>query len=513
MKKNILRTIILLLTLCFAHQAYAQVVAPTGTISRSSSQLIYFYDQSTIVESSTETTSYIQVTNTSLSEEVWIHVQVFRNFDPDGFPGNGDGDEVICDERNFVDMLTPRDTHVYDLSQMNFPKNMGETESDPGESTSIDVTGTKGFIVITPVVSQSDLSGIAFQHLIGATNDDLLNFRLSAMGRDAIDFTTGEIAPDGTVMDGVTNGYLLLQPEELVFSFPASSGAGDFIGIAFQDVYSDPGLLGYQIVPGAVDWTTFIFDYKESPTSCGEKTVNCFLTSGLNGDVPQNNLAIAPSLLCGGTGTPTNTELGIAYGWTRIFVSGVETFENHVGVMYINSSLRGADWMFVRGERTEITPPVDEDCTMEGDEDGDGFADCMDTDCATAEVCETGFDECTDGIDNDEDGMADCADLGCDGTIVDSESGVTCEFGSEISCDDGFDNDGDGDVDAMDDDCTSDTGGSLSSGSGGCNLNGSMNMPNAVLNLLLPLFLLLGFTLLRSRGLRRNYSKVHLSKR
>jgi len=499
MKTNIIKIFLILFTIFFAQQSYAQIIGPTGTTSSSSSQLIYFYDQSTVVdnEMTMGDTSYIQVTNTSLNQETWIHVQIFRNYDIDGAGGEL---PVICDERDFIDMLTPRDTHVYNLALSNFPKNMGENQNDEGEHTSIDVRGTKGFIIITPVVSQSDLSGIAFQHLIGATNDDVLNFRLSAMGRDAVDFATGEIAADGTVMDGVTNGYLILQPEEIVFNVPGNFSSGDFIGIAFQDQYGDAGLLGYQVLPAIADWTTFIFDYKESPTSCGDKTIECFSTSGLNGDIGQNNTFLGPSLLCGGAGTPENPENGLSYGWTRIFVSGLDEYVNNLGVMYINDTLRGADWMYVRGERTEITPPTAEDCSVPGDEDGDGFADCLDTDCATAEECETGQAECTNGVDDDMDGVTDCADLGCDGIVIDDASGAVCETGGEVSCNDGFDNDGNGLVDANDPNCQSggDEGnGNGGGGGGGCTITSTSGGSSSAANFMIMIFSLSGIYFVR----------------
>ena len=54
---------------------------------------------------------------------------------------------------------------------------------------------------------------------------------------------------------------------------------------------------------------------------------------------------------------------------------------------------------------------------------------------------------CGNGIDDDGDGLADCMDSDCDGSDG-------CEFGSESSCQDGIDNDGDGLADCMDSDCT-----------------------------------------------------------
>ena len=132
--------------------------------------------------------------------------------------------------------------------------------------------------------------------------------------------------------------------------------------------------------------------------------------------------------------------------------------------------------------------PVPEDCSVEGDEDEDGFADCLDTDCATAEECETGETECADGMDNDEDGQTDCADLGCDGF-------AGCEFGTETSCNDGIDNDGDGDIDGADSDCqAADTGGDTGGdgGGGGCTVASAVTASTAVANFLLPLLPLAG---------------------
>ncbi len=185
-------------------------------------------------------------------------MQIFRSFDAGDDSPVSDGDEVVCDERNLVDLLTLNDTHVYDLRDANFTKNIGEAEDVSGESTSIDADDTKGFVIITPVVSESDFTAISFQHLIGSTRDDggSIEYGINAMGRDAVDFTTGEIVADGTPLDVETSGFQVLRPEELLFDFSASvsadgtGGRADVIGIAFQDEYGPSGLLGYKVVPG-----------------------------------------------------------------------------------------------------------------------------------------------------------------------------------------------------------------------------------------------------------------------
>ncbi len=85
---------------------------------------------------------------------------------------------------------------------------------------------------------------------------------------------------------------------------------------------------------------------------------------------------------------------------------------------------------------TEDTePPPVEDCESEGDEDGDGLADCDDPDCA--DVC---VEDCESEGDEDQDGLADCEDPDCADICIED-------------CDDGIDNDGDGREDCRDLDC------------------------------------------------------------
>jgi len=489
--------ITLLVVFLGVQYSFSQIIAPTGTSTRASSQLVYYYDQA-------DEDTTIQIVNTHPTTGVWIHVQIFRSFNA------GDSTTpniVLCDERDFIDFLTPTDTHVYDLSSSLFPKNTGETEADAGESTSINVTGTKGFIVITPVVSESDLSAISFQFLTGSSKDDSVGFTINAMGRDAVSFSTGEIEPIGTVLDGTTNGYVVLQPEELLFDFTTDENPVDIVGVAFNDVYGPSGLLGYQVTPADLTWTSFIFDFKEDPTSCGVRPVNCFTTAGLNDNLEQNNTELSPisdDLLCAGAETPESPfdpSPAPYYGWTRIFVSGMGDFENHIGY-FVNTYPAGADFMYVRGQRTEINPPpTNEICDDEAmaDEDGNGFANCLDPACATAANCETGAEECADTVDNDSDGKIDCLDEGCDGF-------VGCEFGTEVSCDDGIDNDADGQTDCNDTDCAAaeacgggTTGGG---GGGGCVVAGSVSAATAAANMLLPLLPLFG-----AYGIRRRFRK------
>lgn len=71
----------------------------------------------------------------------------------------------------------------------------------------------------------------------------------------------------------------------------------------------------------------------------------------------------------------------------------------------------------------EVAPAV-EICDDRFDNDGDGYADCADSDCTNVVGCqgcnagddpvaEYGVDRCTDGLDNDCDGLSDCEDDDC----------------------------------------------------------------------------------------------------
>ena len=336
----------------------SQIITPTGVSTRASSQLVYYFNQI-----GADGDTVIQVTNINDTEGVWIHVQFFRTFDP-----NDPGDPIVCDERDFVDFLTPNDTHVYDLDAPNFPRNLGETATSGGGATTIDLdpggaeNASIGFALITPVVSDVDFTAISFQHMFGDSMDDTrpgAHFILNAMGRDAVDFTTGQILADGTPLDGTTNGFIVLQPEELLFNYATNVSGGDvdIIGIAFQDNYGPAGLLGYNVLPGAVTWTPFIFDFRENPVSCGSRAVNCFLNVALNNSLEQSILELLDfesepgDLLCEGTTIPeydtdgnTSFTLPDFFGWTRIFVSGYDDLENHLG-LFINDQFAGALWI------------------------------------------------------------------------------------------------------------------------------------------------------------------------
>ncbi len=91
-----------------------------------------------------------------------------------------------------------------------------------------------------------------------------------------------------------------------------------------------------------------------------------------------------------------------------------------------------------------------EDCDNDADDDGDGDADCADADCADAPACGTPSDEdCDNEVDDDGDGDVDCDDSDCAGQ-------PGCNAGRELLCENGDDDDGDGRTDCNDTDCYED---------------------------------------------------------
>ena len=172
-----------------------------------------------------------------------------------------------------------------------------------------------------------------------------------------VDLATGEVVADGTVLDGVANGFVLLQPSENLVDFGIVGGSVDVVGFAFNDAYGPAGLLGYNITPGAVTWTPFIFDFLENPTSCGVSTIACFGSFGINDDYNQFDLILndgTDELLCAGTTTPDYPDGPVVnsgadeFGWLRIFVSGLDDNENHISLVFESDIVTGARWLFTR---------------------------------------------------------------------------------------------------------------------------------------------------------------------
>jgi hypothetical protein len=297
--------------------AFSQVTAPVGETEEVSSQLVFWYDE---VFFNLGRLTFIQVTNTS-PDPVTLHFQVFRNS-----PG------VICDEIDFVDNFTGNDTHVYDMGLI--------FKNDPTLPPVLDLLlETKGFVVVTPVNNVLEREAISWNHMIGSTyildTNAGTEYMLNAMGREAVSFTLippGLPVPDGTLLDGVEAGYVVLQPDVLKFNYTALDQSFEFlpdfadvVSISFSDNYNGP-FGAYHAQPGfGVSWQGLIFDSAENLTSGCDVTQNCFFDIGLNAFYPPANPFLGEEYLCGATNF--NFE-----GWVKIEVGGLGPLQNEIGI-------------------------------------------------------------------------------------------------------------------------------------------------------------------------------------
>ncbi len=416
----------------------SQVIKPSGESDRPSSQLVLWYDQDIDLSGRT---SVIQVTNTSQTDSIVIHVQIFSND-----PG------AACLESDFVDILTPSDTHTYNFS--NIFLNDGSPSIFP-EGT---FDNSKGFVVITPVAGIADLSAVSFQHLTGNTvvfesNSSPLStraFKINSMGRDAVNFTDGEVAPDGTVLDGINNGFVLIQPEEVVFninnfdfSFGGTNffGTVDVIGISFRDSYSDPGLVGYLAQPiFNLEIDPFLFDFEEDPASCPSRFPGCFMNIGISEQFPGSNLLLSEENLCDPITLPNlPTDPTRVIGWSIIFVSDYEEFDNFIGLYTsnynqtssfgggtVNLSFGGADWMFAKGDETIVERPASSPCGTEGAIIGTPGDDVLNGTDGNDIIIGLGGNDTINGLKGD-----DCIDAGSGNDTVFGNKGDDNIFGGD----------------------------------------------------------------------------------
>ena len=304
--------------------SYSQVIQ-IGKTMEASSQLIFWYDQDDL-NAFRETA--IQLTNTSSMDSVEVHIQIYSSTGDNADVAN----TVRCIEGNFNDVLTANDTHVYEMDDIQL--NNGEA----GTVAPIpSVDGTKGFVVVTPVVGSGDNTAISFQHLIGNSfihQSGDQGFGVAAMGRDAVDLTNGQILAQGTTLDGVSTGLIQIQPTEIIFNV-TDYNAGpldlfDIVAIVFADEYGPAGLLGYRAVPAESTWSPFLFDFDETSGSCPIINNQCFNNWGLSAQFPAENQLIDPGINICDAVVLTPDFAGLFSGWSRNFIMGLDPLENQI---------------------------------------------------------------------------------------------------------------------------------------------------------------------------------------
>lgn len=352
-------------------------IAPVGDTTQEGSQLIVYYDQT---EDGQDTdsgggpgfagTTFLQVTNGSVDTGVNIHVQIFADDEDDS--------SNLCREHDFTDTLTPNDTHIYVLEDLDLtgtaPDDGPSGGNNSGGAIAIDIDETRGFVVVTSV-NQTTLPrrAIAFNHLFGSVwiVEDFTDFssacdfeanfcveyghRMNAMARKAVSVATGAETPDGVLLDGITNALVLLQPDFLSFSFNDfnSEGEASVMSIAFSDNYSDPSG-EYRAQPTTTVWDPLHFDEFENGVSCQQHALTCFVSLGLTNDwndlILEGNSeysAISPDI-CPAVQDNSGTETFI--GYIRIRVSGIGGLDNNIGIINLaeidsNEDSSGARYM------------------------------------------------------------------------------------------------------------------------------------------------------------------------
>lgn len=175
--------------------------------------------------------TFFQVTNTT-GEDTRIHIQVFDVLNE-------------CAEFDYFDTLTPRDTHVYDISSLD--RNNGVELSAP------DLAGGHGIIAITHVNpddsfnSQTALTG---------------NFRIQDV--DGFEYRTNFAGPRPYEM---APGFL---DARVNFNNVENSTFADLVVITLEYM-NNPG----SVIPITQPYEVTLYDENENPISCPETVIGC----------------------------------------------------------------------------------------------------------------------------------------------------------------------------------------------------------------------------------------------
>lgn len=207
--------------------------------------------------------TFIQVTNTS-TEKVNIHVQIY----------NADSGFLECEECNFNDMLTPFDTHVYNIENV--------VTNISGELVCVENPGTYGYIFIS-LTSGPSGSLIGMFRIVDESGYE---YRANAAG---------------------TEDYAGYDSFDQVVNFTTANGNifSDLVGITYVDlsstgVYASPGV--FTLFGSPFD-QIFIYDDDEDPTSCSETIFACapgVVDKGIDNSLPNEfeaNRVCATSIL------------------------------------------------------------------------------------------------------------------------------------------------------------------------------------------------------------------------
>lgn len=116
---------------------------------------------------------------------------------------------------------------------------------------------------------------------------------------------------------------------------------------------------------------------------------------------------------------------------------------------FVSETVSNANYLKIQSSDNgyDTNPPVDNDYFGNGRP-----ADNLDIGAHEYSVV---AEDCDVVGDEDLNGFSDCLDAACNGET--GPNGETCEYGTELTCDDGYDNNGNGDTDCDDADCLDDS--------------------------------------------------------
>lgn len=184
--------------------------------------------------------TFFQVTNTS-SQDIRIHIQIY---DVDN----------NCFEFNYFDTMTPFDTHVYNVSELD--RNNGNELAAPV------LTGGHGIMAVTLVNPDGSLNTNPF--LSG-------NFRI--IDESGYEYRTN-LAGNGIGFLQFENDFDIIAGSEYLSHFNDAGGANhaDIIVIGFIPEYFGPAA---GIVPAVGSFSIVKYDENENPISCPDIVLGC----------------------------------------------------------------------------------------------------------------------------------------------------------------------------------------------------------------------------------------------
>lgn len=223
---------------------------PVPVTNTENSQLIGFWDLR-------DRNSFFQVTNTS-SENVRVHIQLYD-------VENG------CAEFDYFDTLTPFDTHVYNVADLD--RNNGEPLAAP------DLSGGHGILAVThveqdgfidpfPVLTGNmkiqDISGYEYRTNMAGSGIDFLQFVLEFF--------------DGVTDIEIEITEFLQGTDSINFNDVMETSNSDTVIIGYK-VQLNPG----GIIPTLREFNVSMYDDQENPISCSPAVLGCSPEPGVGG--------------------------------------------------------------------------------------------------------------------------------------------------------------------------------------------------------------------------------------